>query len=143
VVSPFAPAQTLPAKTWSLPQGVSVKESSPRTYRFTVTYNIANAKGEITRRQRLTGDYTRGLPGGEVMWKNVAQADAEGPTAPYAAAQKRDFMEGFRYPNDLGNTMKPDFFKAFPSSAVFERNLVWDTGMIELFGQNYFEHLKL
>jgi hypothetical protein len=39
--------------------------------------------------------------------------------------------------------MKPDFFKAFPPTAVIERNLVWDTGMIELFGQNFFENLKL
>ena len=40
-------------------------------------------------------------------------------------------------------TMKPDFFKGFPPTAVFERNLVWDTGMIEMFGQDQFEHLKL
>jgi len=52
-------------------------------------------------------------------------------------------MEGFRYHNDLGSTMGPEFFKAFPPTAVFERNLVWDTGMFEMFGQNYFDHLKL
>lgn len=39
--------------------------------------------------------------------------------------------------------MQPEFFKAFPATAVFERNLVWDTGMIELFGQGCFEKLKL
>jgi hypothetical protein len=109
-----------------------------------VDYNTANAKGEIWMRQHLTGEYTRGLPGGEVMWKNVTQADAiGGATTPFAAAQKSDFMEGFRYQNDLASTMKPDFFKGFPPTAVMERNLVWDTGMIELFGQNYFDHLKL
>jgi hypothetical protein len=52
-------------------------------------------------------------------------------------------MEGFRYRNDLGETMKPEFFKGFPPMAVMERNLVWDTGMIEMFGQNYFDQLKL
>ena len=77
------------------------------------------------------------------MWKNVAQAEADGATAPFAAAQKRDFMEGFRYRNDLPSTLNPEFFKGFPPTAVFERNLVWDTGMIEMFGQNYFDHLKL
>ena len=92
---------------------------------------MANSKGEMMRRQRLTGEYTRGLAGGEVMWKNVTQADADGATAPFGAAQKRDFMEGFRYHNDLASTMKPEFFKGFPPTAVFERNLVWDTGMIE------------
>jgi hypothetical protein len=55
-------------------------------------------------------------------------------------------MEGFRYrsgPASLGETMKPDFFKSFPPTAAFERNLVWDTGMIEMFGQAHFERLTL
>ena len=120
-----------------------MKDNGPRTYRFTVDYNMANTKGEMVFRQHVAGEYTRGLAGGEVMWKNVTQADVAGPSAPFPAAQKQDFMEGFRYRNDLGNTMKPDFFKAFPPTAVVERNLVWDTGMIEMFGQNYFDHLKL
>jgi hypothetical protein len=136
-------AQSLPAQTWSLPQVTAVKDNGPRTYRFTVDYNTANTKGEIVHRQRLTGEYTRGLTHGDVMWKNVAQAEADGATAPFGAVQKRDFMEGFRYHNDLGATLKPDFFKGFPPTAVFERNLVWDTGMIEHFGQDFFEHLKL
>jgi len=52
-------------------------------------------------------------------------------------------MEGFRYLNNLSNTLKPEFFKGFPPTAVFERNLVWDTGMMEHFGQDFFEQLKL
>jgi hypothetical protein len=138
-----AQSSSVQSQNWILPHGTVVKDAGPRTYQFTVDYNMANTKGEITHRTRLTGDYTRGLPGGEIVWKNVAQADVDGPTAPFAAAQKRDFMEGFRYRNDLGSTMKPEFFKAFPPTAVFERNLVWDTGMIEMFGQNYFDRLKL
>jgi len=133
----------LSAQTWTLPQRTVVKDNGPRTYRFTVDYTTASAKGEILRRQRLMGDYTRGLAGGDVVWKNVAQADADGAAAPFPSAQKRDFMEGFRYHNDLADTLKPGFFKAFPPTAFFERNLVWDTGMIEHFGQDYLEHLKL
>jgi hypothetical protein len=129
--------------TWSLPQGLAVKDAGPRTYRFSVDYNTANTKGELVFRQRVTGEYTRGLPGGEVAWKNVTQADVQGATAPFPAGQKQDFMEGFRYRNDLGATMKPDFFKGFPPTAVVERNLVWDTGMFEMFGQNFFDRLKL
>jgi hypothetical protein len=135
--------QSSSAKTWILPQGTTVKDNGPRTYRFIVDYNTANTKGEMVYRQRVTGDYTRGLAGGEVIWKNVAQSDAVGATAPLAAPQKRDFMEGFRYHNDLPSTMKPEFFKGFPPTAVVERNLVWDTGMIEAFGQNFFDRLKL
>lgn len=138
--------QTVPAQStqsWTLPQGTAVKDNGPRTYLFTVDYNTANTKGEVIRRQRLTGEYTRGLPGGDVSWKNVTQADADGATGPFPPAQKRDFMEGFRYKNDLASTLKPEFFKDFPATAVFERNLVWDTGMMEMFGQDHFDRLKL
>ena len=140
---PNAVGQSSPAQTWSLPQGTTVKDSGPRTYRFTVNYNTANTKGEVVYRQRVVGEYTRGLPNGEVAWKNVTVADAAGPSAAFPAAQKRDYMEGFRYHNDLASTMKPDFFKGFPPTAVVERNLVWDTGMLEMYGQNYFGHLRL
>ncbi len=143
LVAQSVSAQAVPAQKWTLPDGMTVKDDGPRTYRFTVDYNTANSKGEMLRRQRLTGEYTRGLPGGEVSWKNVTQADADGATAPFGKAQKRDFMEDFRYHSDLLNTMKPEFFKGFPPTAVFERNLVWDTGMIEEFGQDFFDRLKL
>ena len=140
---PKAVGQSSPAQTWSLPQGTAVKDSGTRTYRFTVNYNTANTKGEVVYRQRIIGEYTRGLPNGEVAWKNVTVADAAGPSDAFPAAQKRDFMEGFRYHNDLSSTMKPDFFKGFPPTAVVERNLVWDTGMLEMYGQNYFDLLRL
>jgi hypothetical protein len=128
---------------WKLPQGLVVRNEAPRTYRFTVEYNTGNTQGEIVRRQRLVGEYTRGLPGEEVIWRNVSESDADGPTAEYAAPQKRPFMEGFRYHNNFANSMKPEFFKAFPVTAVFERNLVWDTQMFEYFGQSFFDRLKI
>lgn len=128
---------------WSLPQGTAVKDSGARTYRFSVVYNIANKDGEIIMRQQITGDYTRGLEGGDVQWKNVSRAEAIGASGPFPASHKQDFMEGFRYHNNSDDTVKADFFKGFPPTAVFERNLVWDTGMIEMFGQNNFGKLKL
>lgn len=135
--------QSSSTKAWSLPTGTAVTDSSPRTYRFVVDYNMANSRGEMTSRQRLAGEYTRGLAGGEVMWKNVTHENASGATDPFAPPQKQEFMEGFRYRNDLGITMAPDFFKGFPPTAMMERNLVWDTGMIEMFGQDFFDRLKL
>ncbi len=128
---------------WDLPRGTAVKDAGPRTYRFTVDYDTASRTGEVVHRQRVTGDYTRGLANGEVEWKNVGIAEVDGATAAFPAAQKRDFMEGFHYPVGSPDTLKPDFFKSFPPAAVEERNLIWDTGMIETFGQNYFDQLKL
>jgi hypothetical protein len=138
-----ASAQSSKAASWTLPRNVAVSDARPRTYRFTVDYHNTDPRGAIVHRQRISGEYTRGLAGGEVQWKNVSQSQAEGSEGPFGTAQRRDFMEGLRYRNDLGVTMQPDFFKAFPATAVFERNLVWDTGMIELFGQGFFEKLKL
>lgn len=133
----------LMAQTWTLPQNLAVKDSGTRTYRFVVDYNTGNTRGEIVRRQRITGEYTRGLPEKEVVWHNVTSAIADGSSTPYGTPEKQAYMEGFKYPNDLGATMKPDFFKVFPPAAVMERNLVWDTGMFELFGHDQFAHLKL
>lgn len=138
-----ASAQSSTAPSWTLPRNVTVSDAGPRTYRFTVDYHHADRRGAIVRRQRIRGEYTRGLAGAEVQWKNVSQSEAEGPDGPFGTAQRRDFMEGLRYRNDLGVTMQPDFFRTFPATAVVERNLVWDTGMIELFGQGFFEKLKL
>jgi hypothetical protein len=134
------------AQSWSLPHATAVKDSGPRTYRFSVEYSTSDTKGQIVRRQRVTGDYTRGLPGGDVVWKNVSQTDTNGPATEFGPTEKREFMEGLRYQGGsavFSRTLAPDFFKGFPPTAVFERNLVWDTGMIEMFGQNYFDQLKL
>jgi hypothetical protein len=142
----LAQSTSVPASTpqiWELPHGTVVKDAGPRTYRFTVDYNTANRTGEVVHRQRVTGDYTRGLANGQVEWKNVGVADADGATAPFPPAQKREFVEGFRYPAGSADTLKPDFFKSFPATAVLERNLIWDTGMIEGFGQDFFDKLKL
>ena len=133
------------ADSWKLPQDLPVKDNGPRAYRFTVDYTTSDTKGQIIHWQRVVGDYTRALPGGDAIWKNVMVAESNGPDEIRGQAQKREFMEGFRYHNSpgAGDSMKPDFFKGFPATAVLERNLVWDAGMIEMFGQNYFEHLTL
>jgi hypothetical protein len=136
-------AQSPSPQTWDLPHGTAVKDSGPRVYHFSVIYYSANRTGDVIHRQQVTGDYTRGLPNGDVEWSNVFDAQVDGPAAPFPATPKLDFMQGFRYHNDMGATMSPDFFKSFPPSAVMERNLVWDTGMFEAFAENYFDQLKL
>jgi hypothetical protein len=139
----YPQAPPAPATAWVLPQALTVKDAGPRTYKFVVDYTSANNRGEIVQRQRLTGEYTRGLPGGDVVWKNVTHATVQGDTTQFPPAQKDDFMEAFRYHNDPGASLAADFFKNFPPTAVMEKNLVWDTGMIEVFGQNFFDHLAL
>jgi len=134
------------AQSWTLPQGTVVKDTGPRTYRFTIDHTVTDTTGQVVQRQRISGNYTRGLPDGEAAWSRVTVAESNGPAEISGPGQPREFMEGFRYrtgPDSLGETMKPDFFKSFPPTAVFERNLVWDTGMIEMFGQDHFDRLTL
>jgi hypothetical protein len=136
-------ATVLLAESSKLPAGMAVKDKGPRTYRFTVEYSTGSTKGDVMSRQRLTGEYTRGLPGNEVVWNHVTLEEATGASGPYGAAKKQEFMEAFRYQNDNSAAFKPGFFKDFPPQAVIDRNLVWDAGMIEMFGQTQFEHLQL
>jgi hypothetical protein len=134
------------AGSWVLPRGTAVKDAGPRTYDFVVDYTASDTRGRVTHRQRVEGEYTRGLPGGDAEWRNVTVAEVDGATAPLPPPQKRAFMEGLRYhkgPATLDETMKPDFFKGAPPTAVVERNLVWDEEAIEMFGQTQFEHLAL
>jgi hypothetical protein len=128
---------------WQLPKALAVHDAGPRAYRFTVDYETSNPQGLLVLRQRISGEYTRGLPGGEAAWSRVSQTEAVGATASFGPARISELMQGLRYRNDLSVTMQPDFFKDFPAAAVLERNLIWDTGMIELFGQQYFDRLKL
>jgi hypothetical protein len=134
------------AGNWELPREATVKDNGPRTYRFTLDYITTNLVGQILERQRLSAEYTRGLPGGEVVWNDVSVARANGATEPFGPAQRREFMDGFRYrhdPKTFYDSMQPDFFKGFPPNSIMERTLVWDQEMIEFFGQGQFANLKL
>jgi hypothetical protein len=135
-------AQLAPSSSWDLSRIPALKDSGPRTYRFTIDYDNADTIGNLVQRQRVTADYTHGLPDDKVAWNNVAVATAAGATQPFAAPQKSTFMEGFRYRANE-ETLATDFFKSFPPSAFMERNLVWDTTMFELFGQKYLHKLHL
>lgn len=131
---------------WRLPQTTEVRESGPRTYRFTVDYTSMNMIGEVIHRQQVVGDYTRGLPAGEVAWTHVTHASAAGATSALPPGEPRAFMDGFRYTGSGPNradVLAADFFAGFPPDAVVERNLVWDTVMFESFGQEQFPHLAL
>ena len=51
------------AGSWTLPRGVT-KDEGPRTYRLEVEYSTSDTTGQVIRRQLISGNYTRGLPGG-------------------------------------------------------------------------------
>ncbi len=129
-----AGAQTPADPLSRLPAGLKVKDEGPRTYRFACDYIHLDIKGNPAGPTlHIAGNYTRGLPEGKVRWSGVE-----------VNGQKREFMEGFTYRlADTGNSMKPEFFPAFPPMAFQERNLVWDTIMFEYFAQDFFDKLSL
>ena len=107
--------------SWTLPPGTAVKDAGPRTYRFAVDYTAADIRGEITHRQRVEAAYTRGLPGGDVVWSDVSVAEADGATAPLGEPRKPAFMQGLRYrkgPATMTEMMKPGFFGASRSTTT-------------------------
>jgi hypothetical protein len=138
LVTAFAQTESTGRRDWTLPASLVVKQGAPQTYRFTCDYHYMDTKGNAGRRERVSALYQRDLPEDRVRWTDVAVAEASGPP------RKRDFMEGFGYSRaSLGDMLKPEFFRGFPRAAMLERNLVWDTHMIEGFGQDHFSDLTL
>jgi hypothetical protein len=119
-------------------------DAGPRAFRFAIDYTAADIRGQVTHRQRVEARYTRGLPGGGVVWNDVSVAEANGATAPLGPPQKRAFMEGLRYrrtPTTMTEMLQPAFFAEAPVTAIVERNLVWDVEALELFARTPFELL--
>src|SRR5580693_8279009 len=55
---------------------LALQENGPQRYVFTCDYLYFDLAGTMTRKQRVTGDYTRGLPEGKAQWNNVRIAQA-------------------------------------------------------------------
>lgn len=129
-------------ENWRLPT-LTIIDQAPRSYRFTVRYYTSDTQGKIVHRDRITAEYTRDLSNGVVSWKNATLERAEGSDSAFSSPRKLPYLEGFHYPNNLQKTFASDFFQTFPSEAVLERNLIWDTGMLEMLAHDQFERLKL
>jgi hypothetical protein len=123
----------------------SVKVSNaPAEYRMTVVYTNRDLYGNFTGKTKVTGDYTRGLPGDTVAWKNVYISTSQKSEEPFPQGSKKDYMENFKYiPSP--KMLQEDAFKNFPATPenVFARNLIWDMYSLEFFSWQYFDSLKL
>ena len=118
-------------------------QPAPRMWRFTCDYYNMDIKGNLMNRQRYSALYTRGLPDDRVRWSGVTLSSAGAWSGDFGPAQKQEFMDGFSYRHaDAVNMTAPDFFHGFPPMAMQQRNLVWDTHMIEDFAAEL-DRLKL
>ncbi len=118
--------------------------NKPVKYRMTGVYINRDLYGKFTGKTKVTGDYTRGLPGDSVIWNNVFISTAQKFEEPFPLGSKKEYMENFKYiPSD--KMINEEAFKSFPSNPenVFARNLVWDMYSFELFAWKDYDSLKL
>jgi hypothetical protein len=137
-------SQSVDAHLSHLPMDLKLKEDKPQKYKITFDYLNLDTLGNPLSKERVSGEYIRALPGGKVRWNNVRIAKAKEFDQPFTDGEVQSYMEGFTY--DLSrraDMLKKDFFQGFPDQEIKTKNLVWDMHMIEQFGWDYFNKLKL
>ncbi|MCX6253850.1 MAG: hypothetical protein NTV31_05160 [Bacteroidia bacterium] len=119
--------------------------NAPQKYRMTAIYTNMDLYGKFTGKIKVSGDYTRGLENGNVLWNNVSISNSSNADEPFKDGIKQDYMENFRYVPSAKMVEDKDAFKNFPTSLdnIYSRNLVWDMMSFEIFAWNYYDSLQL
>jgi hypothetical protein len=128
-----------------LPRVFEKKSNELLKYRMTAVYTNLDIYGNFTSKTKVTGDYTRGLPGDSVAWNNIYISGSQKFEEPFPAGSKQEYMENFRYIPSSKMVLDPQAFKNFPSSIenIFSKNLVWDMYSFEIFAWVYYDSLKM
>jgi hypothetical protein len=125
-----------------LPANLELREDKPQHYRMTADYFNNDILGNFMNKMRVSGEYTRGIPGGRVQWNNVYVANSDQRDKSFPQGEKQEFMENFAYiPSE--KMMLESSFEGFPQQLVHLKNLVWDMMGIEAFAWLYFDSLEL
>ncbi len=133
-------------KPMTLPQGLVLSEEGPQEYVFTCEYFQTDAGDEFIGKHRIVAKYARNLAGGKAVWSDAVLSGGRTLDGDYDEGKPLDYLEGFTYdPSLRGASFMPSFFRGFPvtATASYAKNLVWDTHMMEDFGQGFFGSLKL
>ena len=127
-----------------LPTNLTLKEDRPQKYRIICDYLYLDTLGNLTNKERVSGEYVRALPGQKARWNNVKIAQAKGLDDPFPEGTSQKYMEGFTYSlSNREDMLKAEFFPGFPSGEMKTKNLVWDMHMVEEFAWDYFDKLEL
>lgn len=122
---------------------IALQEDTPQHYLFTCDYFYFDLTGSLTGKKRVSGDYTRALPGGNVQWNRVEIARATNIDGNFPSGEVQKYMEGFSYKAGTADQFKDAFFAGFPPNSMETKTLVWDVSMFEQFAWKYFDRLKL
>jgi len=113
-------------------------------YRMTAVYTNRDLYGNFTGKLKVSGDYTRGLPGDSVIWNNVVISSSQKYEDQFPKGSVQEYIENFKYvPSD--NMVKAEAFKEFPLNPenVYARNLVWDMYTFDIYSWLFYDSLKL
>jgi hypothetical protein len=122
---------------------VEFREGGPQHYVFTCDYVNFDLAGNVTAKERVSGDYTSGLPDGKVRWNNVRIAHMGNTNGASPEGVLQRYMENFSYDRLTPDYVKDSFFADFPANSIETKALVWDVSMLEQFARNHFDKLKL
>jgi hypothetical protein len=124
-----------------LPHGLNIDNRTPQRYQLTEVYFNKNVDGTFSNKEMVTGQYTRGLTGGDVKWNSVYFASAhDSIDQAFPAGTKQEYMDNLIYiPTDSLLTEK-SLYKNFPTSFP---DKIWDIYGIETVAWLYFDSLKL
>ena len=113
-------------------------------YRMTAVYTNRDLYGNFMHKQKVSGEYTRGLENGFVSWNNVYLSGSDNFSEPFPEGKKQDYMENMKYVPSP-QMLDASAFADFPAGteSVFAKNLVWDMMAIEGFAWDYTDSLKL
>jgi len=127
-----------------LPTDLKLKDDEIQRYKISVDYLQLDTLGNPLGKERVTGEYTRGLPDRKVRWNNVRIAKATTSDQLFPEGVPQTYMEGFTYVlSRRSDMLGKEFFPGFPDSEIKTKNLVWDMHMIEGFGWDHFSKLEL
>ena len=128
-------------KSGVLPQRLQLNDELQK---FVVTTDHFNFDmfGNFFNKQRIQGEYTRGLGNGQVKWNNVTMAFSMQKDGDFPVGNKIDYMEDFSY-SPSEDMLHSDKFKDFGENSAFTKNLVWDMLGIEGFAWSAWDKLKL
>jgi hypothetical protein len=127
-----------------IPHGKVTDDGKLQKYRMTAVYTSRDLYGNFTGKQKVSGDYTRGLENGFVTWNNILISGSNDFSEPFKEGARQDYMENIKYVPSP-KMLDVEAFKNFPAKPenVFAKNLIWDMMMIEGFAWEYSDSLKL
>jgi hypothetical protein len=126
----------------SLPKNLELVEETPQKYLMVIDNRNYDFYGNFGSKNRVTGEYTRGLKNGFVKWNNVRIASSQNLDETFAEGVKQIYMENFSYAASE-EILNESFFKEIPEADVHIKTIVWNMFTFEIFAWSFWDSLKL